>query len=47
MFSRFGVPDKVRSDNGGCYASEAFFYLEKNTGLNIVPAAQDIQKVTG
>ena len=21
MFSRFGMPDKVRSDNGGCYAS--------------------------
>ena len=33
MFSRFGVPDKVRSDNGGCYASEAFFLFSKEYGF--------------
>lgn len=33
MFARFGVPNRVRSDNGGCYASEAFNNFSKEYGF--------------
>lgn len=35
MFSRFGIPKTVRSDNGGCYASEAFAIFSKDYGFEL------------